>query len=125
MEKYITDERTGLRYELIGEIYYLAGDDEQDVEQEPIGIWGQRHLCYIRERKYALYSELVISGKLNSYLVDINRQAEDMFFQLMQEMAEREGVSEQLKAQNQFEWVRRMNSIRVQVIDNIINELLI
>ena len=124
MEKYITDERTGLRYELVGDIYYFAGDDEPEVEQEPIGIWGQRHLRYIKEHKHSLYLDLLMTGKLNSYLADIDRQAEDMFFQLMQEMAEREGVTEQLKVQNQFEWLRRINSIRFQVMDHIINELL-
>ena len=74
MEKYITDERTGLRYELIGNIYYLAGDDQPEEEYEPIGIWGQRHLRYIKEHKWALYSKLRITGKLNSYLTSTDKR---------------------------------------------------
>ena len=81
MEKYITDERTGLRYELIGDVYYLAGDDLPEEEKsEPIGIWGQRHLRYIKEHKHALYSKMLMTGKLNSYLAAIDRQSEDMLF---------------------------------------------
>ena len=124
MEKYITDERTGLRYELIGEIYYLAGDNEPEKEPEPIGIWGQRHLRYIREHKRALYYDLLMTGKLNDYLADIDRQAEDMLFRLMEEMAESEGTTEQFKAENQMEWVQRMNNIR-QRASEIISHLLI
>ena len=112
MEKYITDERTGLRYELIGDIYYIAGDDEPEIEPEPIRIWGQRHLRYIKECKHSIYLDLMMTGKLNSYLADIDRQAEDMFLQLMEDMAHKEGVTEQLKADNQIEWIRRMNNIR-------------
>ena len=102
MEKYITDERTGLKYELVGDYYLIAGDDEPDEEQKPIGIWGQRHLNYLRENRRALLSDLQLSGKLNGYLADIDRQAEDMFFRLVKQMAEREGVSETLKAEDQM-----------------------
>ena len=122
MEKYITDERTGLRYELIGDIYYIAGDDES--EEEPIGVWGQRHLRYIREHRRNLYYELLITGKLNDYLIDIDREAEDMLLRLVDNMAESEGITEQLKAQNQMEWVRRMNNIRSRAIE-IVNDTLI
>ena len=124
MEKYITDERTGLRYELIGDIYYIAGDDEPEEEYEPIGIWGQRHLRYIREHRRNLYHELLITGKLNSYLIDIDREAEDMLLRLVDNMAESEGITEQLKADNQMEWVRRMNNIRSRAIE-IVNDTLI
>ena len=117
MEKYITDERTGLRYELIGDIYYIAGDDEPEAEQEPIGIWGQRHLQYIKEHKQVLYSELLMTGKLNGYLADIDRRAEDMLLRLVKEMAKQEGVTEQLKAENQMEWIARMNNIRNSAIE--------
>ena len=112
MEKYITDERTGLRYELIGDIYDLAGDDQPEEECEPIGVWGQRHLRYIKQHKQALYAELLMTGKLNGYLADIDSQAEDMLLRLVKEMAESEGVTEQLKAENQMEWVQRINNIR-------------
>ena len=124
MEKYITDERTGLRYELIGDIYYIAGDDEPEAEQEPIGIWGQRHLRYIREHRRNLQHELLITGKLNGYLIDIDREAEDMFLRLVDNMAESVGITEQLKADNQMEWVRRMNNIRSRAIE-IVNDTLI
>lgn len=124
MEKYITNERTGLRYELIGDIYYLAGDDEPETEQEPIGIWGQRHLRFIKEYRHSLYLDLLMTGKLNSYLADIDRQAEDILLQLMQEMAEKEDIAEQLKAEKQIEWVAQMNNIR-QIAIEIINKELI
>ena len=124
MEKYIIDERTGLHYELIGDIYYLAGDDQPEEECEPIGIWGQRRLQYIKKYKQALHSELIITGKLNSYLADIDRQAEDMLLRLVEEMARAEVVTEQLKAENQMEWVQRMNNIRQRAIEIINSELI-
>lgn len=89
MDKYITDERTELRYELIGDIYYIAEDDDQPEEEtEPIGIWGQRHLRFIKQHRYSLFLELLASGRLNSYLADVDRQAENMFFRLVNELAE-------------------------------------
>ncbi len=86
-------------------------------EAKPIGIWGQRHKCYLREHKRATYTTLLTSGKLNSYLADVDEQAEKMFPRLIRQMAEREGVKEQLKAGNQFEWVRLMNNIRNRAIE--------
>ena len=124
MEKYITDECTGLHYELIGDIYYLAGDDQPEEECEPIGVWGQRHLRYIKQHKQALYAELLMTGKLNGYLADIDSQAEDMLLRLVKEMAESEGVTEQLKAENQMEWVQKMNNIRQRAIELINIELI-
>lgn len=123
LEKYITDERTGLKYELIGDYYFIAGDDKQE-EQRPIGIWGQRRLRYIWEHKKLLYSGMLLSGKLNDYLADINEQANDMFFRLVKEMAHREGVTEQLKAENQMEWVGRMNNIRNRANEIVMHELI-
>ena len=111
MEKYITDERTGLKYELVGDYYFLAGDDEPE-EHRPIGIWGQRHLRYLRRCKKATYTALLIEGKLPDYLADINEQAEEMLFQLVKQMAKDEGVDEALKRYDQLGWVQRMNSIR-------------
>ena len=118
MEKYITDEHTGLRYELIGDIYYLAGDNQPEEEKsepekkpEPIGIWGQRHLHYIKTNRRGFYTTLLTKCELNRHLADVNKQAEDMFFRLVKQMAEREGVTEQLKANNQMEWVAQMNNI--------------
>lgn len=122
MEKYITDERTGLKYELVGDYYLVAGDDEP--EERPIGIWGQRHLRYIREHRKAIYTGLVLDGKLNSYLANLNEQAEDMFFRLVNELSEKEGITEKLKAENQMLWVRRMNVIRETVTEIVNNDLI-
>lgn len=122
MDKYITDERTGLKYELVGDYYFIAGDDEP--EARPMGIWGQRHLRYIREHRKALFNELFHGGKLNSYLANLNEQAEEMFFQLVKELAEKEDISETLKAENQILWVRRMNSIRETAMEIVNNELI-
>jgi len=124
MEKYITDERTGLRYELIGDIYYLAGDDQPEEECESIGVWGHRHLRYIREHKRALYSELVMTGKLNGYLADIDRQAEDMLLRLVNDMAQAEGVTEQFKADKQIEWFQQMGNIRNRAEEIVNTELI-
>jgi len=119
MEKYITDERTGLEYELVGDYYLIAGDDELWEEQKPIGIWGQRHHEYLRRNKQITLSSLQISGKLNSYLADIDRQAEEMFKLLVNQMAAAEGVTEQLKAADQITWVDKMNNIRNQASEII------
>lgn len=124
MEKYITDERTGLKYELVGDYYIIAGDDEPEEEQKPIGIWGQRHHEYLRRNKRITLSSLQISGKLNDYLADIDRQAEEMFEQLVNQMAAAEGITEQLKADNQMAWVGKMNNIRNQVIEAINTEII-
>lgn len=115
MEKYITDERTGLKYELVGDYYLIAGDEE--LEQEPSGIWGQWHCKYLREHKHAIYSGLLISGKLESYLRDIDRQAEAMLSQMVKQMAAQEGITEQLKAENQMLWVQRMNAVREAAVE--------
>ena len=116
MEKFITDQRTGLRYELVGDYYLIAGEDEP--EGRPVGIWGQRHLRYLKQHRKVLYSELLISGKLNDYLADINEQAEEMFSQLVKQLAEKEGVTEALKAENQMLWVQKMNTDWLVIQDN-------
>ena len=109
MEKYIYDEKNGLWYELQGD-YYIPCLKLPDEEQRPIGVWGQRHLRYLQQHRKALYTELQITGKLNGYLVDLNDQAERMFLELVKQLAAREGVTEQLKAQNQMLWVQRMSA---------------
>ena len=114
MEKYITDERTGLKYELVGDYYLIAGDDEPE-EERPIGIWGQRHLRYLKEHRRVRYATLLASGELNAYLADIDRQAEELFLRLVKQMADAEGITETLKASDQMKWVRRMNSCRDRV----------
>ena len=117
-------ERTGLKYELVGDYYLIAGDDELWEEQKPIGIWGQRHHEYLRRNKQITLSSLQISGKLNSYLADIDRQAEEMFELLVNQMAAAEGVTERLKSDNQMVWVGRMNNIRNRATEIVNNELM-
>ena len=111
MKKVIYDEKNGLWYELQGD-YYIPCLKLPEEEQQPIGVWGQRHLRYIKQHRKVLYTNLLTSGKLNGYLADLDKQAEDMFFRLVKQMAEREGVTEKLKADNQMVWVGRMNNIR-------------
>ena len=103
MEKYITDEHTGLRYELVGDYYIIAGDDEPEEEQKLIGIWGQRHRRYLKEHRRVRYANLLTSGKMNAYLADIDRQAEELFLRLAKQMADAEGITETLKASDQME----------------------
>lgn len=124
MEKYITDERTGLKYELVGDYYLIAGDDEPDEEQKPIGIWGQRHLSYLKNHRKVLYANLLTSGKLNDYLADIDRQAEEKFERLVKQMAAAEGITEQLKATDQMVWVGRMNNIRNRATEIVNTEII-
>lgn len=124
MEKYITDEGTGLKYELVGDYYLIAGDDEPDEEQKPIGIWGQRHLRYLKNHCKVLYTNLLTSGKLNNYLANIDRQAEEMFERLTRQMAIADGVTEQLKSADQMAWVGRMNSIRSFALESVLHELI-
>ena len=124
MEKYITDERTGLKYELVGDYYLIAGDDEPEQEQEPIGIWGQRHLRYLKEHHRVRYANLLTSGKMNAYLADIDRQAEELFLRLVKQMAEAEGVTEALKAESQMLWVQKMNNLQNAAMEIVSNELI-
>lgn len=123
MEKYKYDESNGLWYELKGD-YYLPCLQLPEEEQVHIGIWGQRHLNYLRENKRVLLSSLQLSGKLNSYLADIDKQAEYMCSRLVKQMAEREGITEQLKAENQMEWVRQMNNLRNRANEIVLHELI-
>jgi len=111
MKKHITDKKTGISYTLHGD-YYLPDLALPAEKEKPIGIWGQRHLQYLKEHKKLVYLNLLTSGRLNEYLVSIDEQAEDMFFRLAKEYADRQGVKERLKAENQLLWVRRMNNIR-------------
>ncbi len=118
-------------FEEMGGTYVRQGDYDlpclslpTEKENKPIGVWGQRHLRYLKQHRKVLYTNLLTIGKLNSYLADIDEQAEDMFLLLVEQMAEREGVTEQLKAENQMEWVCRMNNIRSRVAE-IVNAVLI
>ena len=123
MDKYIYDEKNGLWYEL-QEDYYLPCLKLPKEESRHIGIWGQRHLRYLKQHRKVLYSELLISGKLNSYLADLNEQAEEMFSRLVKQLAEKESVTEALKAENQMLWVQKMNSIRNTAMEIVSNDLI-
>ena len=122
MDKYITEERTGLKYELVGDHYFIAGNDEP--EERPIGIWGQRHLRYLKKHRRTVYAELLTNGKLNEYLVELNKQAEDMFSRLVKEHAQKEGITEKLKEKDQMLWVRRMNAVRETATEIVNNDLI-
>ena len=116
MENYITDGRTGLKYELVGDYYLIAGDDEPE-EDQPIGVWGQRHLCYLKEHRRVRYTTLLTGGELNAYLADIDRRAEELFLRLVKQMADADGISETLKANDQMEWFGRMNNVRSRAFE--------
>ena len=122
MEKQIYDEKNGLWYELHGDCYLpcLLVPPE---EQRPIGVWGQRHLRYLRQHRKALYTELQITGKLNGYLANLNEQAENMFLELVKQLATLEGITERIKAQDQMLWVQRTNNIRDRAMEVVNNEL--
>ena len=123
MERFVMDERTGLKYELVGDYYLIAGNDEPE-EDQPIGVWGQRHLRYLKEHHRVRYANLLTSGELNAYLADIDRQAEELFLLLEKQMANAEGISETLKASNQIEWVRRMNSCRNRASEIVYHQVI-
>lgn len=123
MKQHYTDERTGISYTLQGD-YYLPDLALPDEEQVEIGVWGQRHSKYVKQHRKVLYTNLLTSGKLNAYIDDLDKQAEDMFFRLVEQMAKREGMTEQLKADNQMEWVVRMNSIRIRATETVNNAII-
>ena len=119
MEQYIYNEQNGLWYELRGDYYIPCLELPVEKEERHIGIWGQRHLRYIREHKKALYTSLLTSGKLQSYLADVEEQAQELFDRLMKQRTEREGITETLKADNQMEWVGRINALRSAVTEAV------
>lgn len=122
LAKFITDERTGLKYELCGDYYIVAGEDEP--EREPIGVWGQWHLRYIQKHCKPFYNKMLNEHKLYDYLLQLNRDAEEMFNCLVKQIAEKEGLTEQLKAANQMGWVARMNNIRNRAVEIVTFELI-
>ena len=117
MDKYIYNEKNGIWYELQGDSYLpcLKLSEERTAY---IGVWGQRHLRYLKQHHRVCYYNLLISGKLNDYLADINEQAEEMFPRLVKQLAEKEGVTEALKAENQMLWVQKMNTDWLVIQDN-------
>ena len=118
-------------FEELGGTYIRQGDYflpclsfPAEKETKPIGVWGQRHLRYLKQHRRIPCTNLITNGKLNSYLADIDEQSENMFFRLVEQMAERESITEQLKADNQTEWIARMNNIRSRAAE-IVNAGLI
>lgn len=123
MKKHITDEKTGISYTLHGD-YYLPDLALPAEKEKPIGIWGRKHLHYLKEHKRIVYLNLLTSGRLNEYLVSIDEQAEDMFSRLVKEYADRQEVTERLKAENALEWTGRMNNIRACVMELVNGEII-
>ena len=123
MEKRNYDKKTGIHYELQGD-YYLPCLELPEQRKVEIGIWGQRHLQYIKAHRRGFYTTLLTKCELNRHLADVNKQAEDMFFRLVKQMAEREVVTEKLKADNQMEWIARMNNIRNRATEIVNHDII-
>ena len=123
MKQTIYDEKTGLWYELRGEYYFPCVTVPEGTDG-PFGIWGQRHLRYLKQYKKSVYRELLHSGRLAAYLQEIDCQAERMFDSIMEDLAAREGITEALKAQDQMQWVQRMNAIRQQAEEIVRTDLI-
>ena len=111
MEKQFTDEKTGIGYTLHSDYYLPDIILQEETEIRPVGIYGQRHGRYLKKYKKNVYTELLTSGRLHTYLADIDEQAQERFELLMKQMAEKEGITEKLKADNQLLWVQKMNNI--------------
>ena len=122
MERFIHDDRTSLDYELVGDCYLIAGEDES--ASPPLGLWGRRRADYLKQHRRTLYYTLLYDGKLNAHLSQIDQQARQMADQLTAQLARTEGVTESLKARDQMEWLRRMNSIRARVREAVTNKLI-
>ncbi len=123
MENRIFDESNGLWYEKRGEYYYPCLEMPKQ-EQKPIGVWGQKHLQYLKEHRRGTYTTLLTECRLNAYLSDIDRQANEMIFRLVKDISEKERVTESLKATEQMEWVRRMNCIRQRAVEMVSADLI-
>ena len=123
MQKNIYNEQTGISYTLQGN-YYLPDLTLPPEEEKHIGVWGQRHLRYLKQHRRILYTNLLPSGRLNSYLADINEQAENMFLKLVEQMAEHEGISEKLKSEHPMEWIGRMNALRESAVEIVNAEVI-
>ena len=119
MEKYICDKRNGLWYELQGE-YYIPCVVLSETESQPIGVWGRRHLRYMKEHRPVLYATLLLSGELSSHLAEVDERASAMLERLMGQMAAQQGISEQMKVEDQMAWVRSMSNIR-NAAEEIVN----
>ncbi len=124
MDKYIYDESNGLWYELQEDYYIPCLTLPTEKEHKPIGLCGQRHKRYLQKHKREVYTTLLVNGKLNSYLADIDEQATTMMFRLIEQMADKEGITEQLKAADQMAWVGAMNNIRNRATEIVNAELI-
>ncbi len=122
MERFIRDDRTGLDYELVGDCYLIAGEDES--ASPPLGLWGRRRADYLKQHRRTLYYALLYDGKLNDHLSHIDQQARQMADQLTAQLARAEGVTESLKAADPLAWVQRMNSIRNRIQEIVTKELI-
>ena len=123
MNKYIYDGKNELWYELQGD-YYFSCLTLPPEEEKTIGIWGQRHLRYIKEHKRLFYVNLLTSGKLNSYLAEIDRQAQERFERLIEDMKQAQGITERLKVVNGLEWVGRLNNIQACAMEIVNKEII-
>ena len=124
MDKYIYDESNGLWYELQGDYYIPCLTLPTEKEHKPIGLWGHRHKRYLQEHNRTVYITLLTSGKLNEYLADVDKQAEECFERLVEQMKQSQDITEQLKSENALEWVQKMNNIRACAIEVINNEII-
>ena len=124
MDKYIYDKSNGLWYELQGDYYIPCLTLPAEKENKPIGLWGQRHKHNLQEHKRAVYTTLLTSGKLNCYLADIDEQATEMMFRLVEQMVDKEGVTEQLKAENPMLWIGKMNEIQARAREIVNAEII-
>ena len=121
MEKYLFDEKNGLWYELIGD-FYLPCVTVPAAEE--LGAWGQLRRRHLREHQNGIYTGMLLSGKLENHLAEVNARAEEMFERLVEEMSEDEGVTEELKAEDQMAWVQQMTSIRARAAEIVREELI-
>lgn len=123
MEKYIYDSNNGLWYKLQGD-YYIPCLTLPEEESKPIGLWGQRHKAYLKEHREVVYTTMLTEGKLNSYLADIDKQAQERLETLIEQMKQAEGITEQLKAENALNWVQKMNNIRHRAEEIVYSEII-
>lgn len=123
MQHKIYNEQTGISYTLQGD-YYLPDLTLPPEEEKRIGVWGQRHARYLKKHHKVRYINLLTSGKLNSYLADIDAQAEELFFRLVKQLAEKDNVTEKLKAEDTMRWVQKMNNIRNNVMEFVNTQLI-
>ena len=123
MKKHIVDAKTGINYTLYGD-YYLPDLSLPAEEGIPIGVWGQRHAAFLKNHQRGVYNEFLVSGKLQRYLAQIDRDAQEMFDLIVHQLATQEGVTEQLKAEDQLKWVQKMNSVRNRATEIVNHELI-